>query len=475
MGTSGAISRLYIANANKKDSGNYSCALADVAAATTSTDLADFSTLLREVGFEFFEAGCFKGDCGSKETISTALASRMNDLLGNPVFVNSLSSVKNAAENELLAHVISERRVMKLEIEEMSDFNELRCTDIHLPCGNAIYRNNTNHVMVQTCMNDTEEEKKDGVGGLILENEQLAQLTPTRGDKRLATGVLGPGNETSLGSSVPKLKLGENYPGRINVGLWNELLSNYHDFPLSFDYEMSHLKNYDDRIADRIDMYVNVSLKEDYNRFEDDSSASKTWSVCKTHYRITVRRQSWRTKISKPDRARERISEGNSSLSREVKRSKAVRLSNSERKLETRLDTTFIPTANQPNDNPFVQSGHPLYAARNWMKGSALAVSIFTTRRKDPEESFPQDHRTRSYHSLDNIQLYNSYPVMQLAIMQQIITIAQVPPRGKLLRQIIFAPPPTSLKRKNSRLAKASLFETRPTGSSQYKFKYNNQ
>ncbi|XP_076671759.1 zwei Ig domain protein zig-8 [Andrena cerasifolii] len=35
MGTSGAVSRLYIANANKKDSGNYSCALADVAAATT--------------------------------------------------------------------------------------------------------------------------------------------------------------------------------------------------------------------------------------------------------------------------------------------------------------------------------------------------------------------------------------------------------------------------------------------------------
>lgn len=35
MGASGAISRLYIANANKKDSGNYSCALADVAAATT--------------------------------------------------------------------------------------------------------------------------------------------------------------------------------------------------------------------------------------------------------------------------------------------------------------------------------------------------------------------------------------------------------------------------------------------------------
>ncbi|CAK9806861.1 hypothetical protein ANTQUA_LOCUS5039 [Anthophora quadrimaculata] len=35
MGASSAISRLYIANANKKDSGNYSCALADVAAATT--------------------------------------------------------------------------------------------------------------------------------------------------------------------------------------------------------------------------------------------------------------------------------------------------------------------------------------------------------------------------------------------------------------------------------------------------------
>jgi len=34
MGTAGAVSKLYIANANKKDSGNYSCALADVAAAT---------------------------------------------------------------------------------------------------------------------------------------------------------------------------------------------------------------------------------------------------------------------------------------------------------------------------------------------------------------------------------------------------------------------------------------------------------
>ncbi|XP_033207106.1 uncharacterized protein LOC117166852 [Belonocnema kinseyi] len=36
MGGEGAVSRLYIANANKKDSGNYSCALADVAATTVS-------------------------------------------------------------------------------------------------------------------------------------------------------------------------------------------------------------------------------------------------------------------------------------------------------------------------------------------------------------------------------------------------------------------------------------------------------
>ncbi|XP_076767196.1 zwei Ig domain protein zig-8 [Xylocopa sonorina] len=35
MAPTNAISRLYIANANKKDSGNYSCALTDVAAATT--------------------------------------------------------------------------------------------------------------------------------------------------------------------------------------------------------------------------------------------------------------------------------------------------------------------------------------------------------------------------------------------------------------------------------------------------------
>ncbi|KAK1137887.1 hypothetical protein K0M31_002381 [Melipona bicolor] len=47
--------------------------------------------------------------------------------------------------------------------------------------------------------NKKRKRKKGRVGGLILENEQLAQLTPTRGDKRLATGVLGPGNETSLG------------------------------------------------------------------------------------------------------------------------------------------------------------------------------------------------------------------------------------------------------------------------------------
>ena len=36
MGAEGAVSRLYIANANKKDSGNYSCALTDVAATTVS-------------------------------------------------------------------------------------------------------------------------------------------------------------------------------------------------------------------------------------------------------------------------------------------------------------------------------------------------------------------------------------------------------------------------------------------------------
>ena len=36
MGSEGAVSRLYIANANKKDSGNYSCALADIAATTIS-------------------------------------------------------------------------------------------------------------------------------------------------------------------------------------------------------------------------------------------------------------------------------------------------------------------------------------------------------------------------------------------------------------------------------------------------------
>ena len=51
-----------------------------------------------------------------------------------------------------------------------------------------------------------------------------------------------------------------------------------------------------------------------------------------------------------PDRARVCISEGNSSRSREVKRSKAARPNNSESKLETRLVTTFVPTANQRND-----------------------------------------------------------------------------------------------------------------------------
>ena len=36
MGSEGAVSRLYIANANKQDTGNYSCALADIAATTVS-------------------------------------------------------------------------------------------------------------------------------------------------------------------------------------------------------------------------------------------------------------------------------------------------------------------------------------------------------------------------------------------------------------------------------------------------------
>jgi hypothetical protein len=46
MGAEGAVSRLYIANANKKDSGNYSCALADVAATTVSVHVLNGQSYL---------------------------------------------------------------------------------------------------------------------------------------------------------------------------------------------------------------------------------------------------------------------------------------------------------------------------------------------------------------------------------------------------------------------------------------------
>ncbi|KAL2712305.1 lachesin-like isoform X1 [Vespula squamosa] len=50
MGSTGAVSRLYIANANKKDSGNYSCALADIAAVTVvSVHVLNASTVLSYV------------------------------------------------------------------------------------------------------------------------------------------------------------------------------------------------------------------------------------------------------------------------------------------------------------------------------------------------------------------------------------------------------------------------------------------
>ncbi len=49
MGAQGAVSRLYIANANKKDSGNYSCALADVAATTVSVHVLNGSALIFDV------------------------------------------------------------------------------------------------------------------------------------------------------------------------------------------------------------------------------------------------------------------------------------------------------------------------------------------------------------------------------------------------------------------------------------------
>lgn len=58
MGASGAISRLYIANANKKDSGNYSCALADVAAATTVSVHVLNGTFVYHAWFDYIQIKC---------------------------------------------------------------------------------------------------------------------------------------------------------------------------------------------------------------------------------------------------------------------------------------------------------------------------------------------------------------------------------------------------------------------------------
>lgn len=58
MGASGAISRLYIANANKKDSGNYSCALADVAAATTVSVHVLNGTFVYRAWFDYIQIKC---------------------------------------------------------------------------------------------------------------------------------------------------------------------------------------------------------------------------------------------------------------------------------------------------------------------------------------------------------------------------------------------------------------------------------
>lgn len=52
LNTGGAVSRLYIANANRQDSGNYTCSLADVALTTVAVHVLNgkliihFSTIL---------------------------------------------------------------------------------------------------------------------------------------------------------------------------------------------------------------------------------------------------------------------------------------------------------------------------------------------------------------------------------------------------------------------------------------------
>nr|CAD7575681.1 unnamed protein product [Timema californicum] len=58
----GAMSRLYIANANKHDSGNYTCSLADVASATIAVHVLDGEN----------HAAVQHGSCGSLRGTSFA-------------------------------------------------------------------------------------------------------------------------------------------------------------------------------------------------------------------------------------------------------------------------------------------------------------------------------------------------------------------------------------------------------------------
>lgn len=54
MSSGGAVSRLYIANANKKDSGNYSCSLANVAATTISVHVLNGKYHIDVIEFHIF-------------------------------------------------------------------------------------------------------------------------------------------------------------------------------------------------------------------------------------------------------------------------------------------------------------------------------------------------------------------------------------------------------------------------------------